>query len=310
MPMQWLNYHHLLYFWAVARDGSIAAACRRLHLTQPTISSQIKQLERSLKVRLLERQGRSITLTETGRIVYRYADEIFSLGRELEDAVAGRSAGGGLRFVVGVADTLPKLIVHRLLAPALSLADEDVRVTCVDGDPDQLLARLALHELDLVISDYPANPRLGMRAFNHPLGDCGVSFFGTADLVRRYRRRFPDSLDGAPVLMPAGNAALRAALEQWFDEVGVRPRVRGEFADSALLKAFGARGEGLFVAPTVVEEEVRRMYGVAVVGRDKRLRERFYAISVEKRLAHPAVLAITKAARASLAEAGPAATGA
>jgi LysR family transcriptional regulator, transcriptional activator of nhaA len=304
--MQWLNYHHLLYFWAVAREGSIAAACRRLHLTQPTISSQIKQLERSLKAQLLERRGRSIGLTETGRVVYRYADEIFSLGRELEDAVAGRASGGGLRFVVGVADTLPKLIVHRLLAPALDLPREDVRVTCVDGDPDQLLAQLALHELDLLISDYPANPRLGMRAFNHPLGDCGVSFLATPDLARRYSKEFPRSLDGAPMLLPAGNAALRAGLEQWFDDVGVRPKVRGEFSDSALLKAFGGKGEGVFLAPTVVEEEVIRMYGVAVVGRDKRLRERFYAISVEKRIAHPAVLAITRAARASFAEAEPA----
>jgi LysR family transcriptional activator of nhaA len=305
--MPWLNYHHLLYFWAVAREGSIAAACRRLHLTQPTISSQIKQLERSLKVQLLERRGRSIALTEIGRTVYRYADEIFSIGRELEDAVAGRTGGRGLRFVVGVADTLPKLIVHRLLAPALALPEEDVRVVCIDGDPDQLLAQLALHELDLVISDYPANPRLGLKAFNHPLGACGVSFLGTPGLADRYRPGFPQSLDGAPMLLPAANAALRGALEQWFDDVGVRPRVRGEFADSGLLKAFGAQGEGLFLAPSVVEEEVRRMYGVALVGRDRRLRERFYGISVEKRIAHPAVLAITKAARASFAEAKPAA---
>jgi len=298
--MHWLNYHHLLYFWAVAREGSIAAACRRLHLTQPTISSQLKTLEQSLKAKLFERQGRSLALTETGRLVYRYADEIFSLGRELEDALAGRTTGGSVRFVVGVADTLPKLLVHRLLAPALNLPEEEVQVACVDGDPDRLLAQLALHELDLVISDYPANPRLGMRAFNHPLGECGVSFFGTAELARRYRRGFPRSLDGAAVLLPAGSAALRRSLDQWFDDLEIRPVIRGEFTDSALLKTFGARGEGLFAAPTVVEEEVREMYGVAVVGREERLRERFYAISIEKRLAHPAVVAITKAARESL----------
>jgi LysR family transcriptional regulator, transcriptional activator of nhaA len=299
--MHWLNYHHLLYFWTVAREGSIAAACRRLHLTQPTVSGQIKVLERSLKAKLFARQGRSIVLTETGRLVYRYADEIFSLGRELVDAVGGRPTGSGLRFMVGVADTLPKLMVHRLLMPAVHLADEDVRVACIDGDPDQLLARLALHELDLVISDYPANPRLGLRAFNHALGDCGVSFFATADLARRYRRGFPQSLNGAPILLPAGNSALRPALDQWFDDLGIRPLVRGEFSDSALLKAFGARGEGLFVAPSAIEEDVRRMYGVVVVGHEERLRERFYAISVEKRIAHPAVLAITQGARASLA---------
>jgi len=180
--VNWLNYHHLLYFWTVAREGSIAAACRRLHLTQPTVSGQIKALERALKAKLFERRGRSIVLTETGRLVYRYADEIFSLGRELEDAVAGRATGGGLRFTVGVADTLSKLVVHRLLEPALHLP-EDVQVSCVDGDPDRLLAQLTLHELDLVISDYPANPRLGLRVFNHPLGDCGVTLFGTAELA-------------------------------------------------------------------------------------------------------------------------------
>lgn len=299
--MNWLNYHHLLYFWTVAREGSIAAACRRLHLTQPTVSGQLKTLERSLKAKLFERQGRSIALTETGRLVYRYADEIFSLGRELVDAVGGRATGGGLRFVVGVADTLPKLLVHRLLTPAVHLPGEDVRVSCIDGDPDRLLAQLALHELDLVISDYPANPRLGLRAFNHSLGECGVTFFATADLARRYRNGFPKSLDGAPVLLPAANAALRGSLDQWFDGLGIRPLVRGEFSDSGLLKAFGAAGEGIFLTPTAIEEDVRRMYGVSIVGRDERLRERFYAISVEKRIAHPAVLAITMAARTNLA---------
>lgn len=298
--MDWLNYHHLLYFWTAAREGSIAAACRRLHLAQPTVSGQIKALERALKARLFERRGRSIALTETGRLVYRYADEIFSLGRELEDAVAGRVTGGVLRFTVGVADTLSKLIVHRLLEPALHLP-EKVQVTCIDGDPDRLLAQLTLHELDLVISDYPANPRLGLRVFNHPLGDCGVTMFGTAALASRLRRGFPRSLDGAPLLMPAGNAALRRALDQWFDEIGIRPVIRGEFSDSGLLKAFGAHGDGVFVAPTVVEDDVLRMYGVEVVGREERLRERVYAISMEKRLAHPAVVAITQAARTSLA---------
>jgi len=297
--MHWLNYHHLLYFWSVAREGSIAAACRRLHLAQPTVSGQLKALERSLKAKLFERRGRSIALTETGRIVYRYADEIFSLGRELEDVVAGRATGSGLRFTVGVADTLPKLLVHRLLGPAWQLP-EDVQISCIDGDPDRLLTQLTLHDLDLVISDYPANPRLGLRVFNHPLGDCGVTLFGTPDLAERHRPGFPGSLAGAPLLLPAGNAALRRAVDQWFEEIGVRPLIRGEFSDSALLKAFGAKGEGLFFAPDVVEEDVRRMYGVEVVGREERLRERVFAISMEKRLAHPAVLAITRAARASL----------
>ena len=299
----WLNYHHLLYFWTAAREGSITAACRRLHLSQPTVSSQIRALERSLKVKLFERSGRSITLTESGRIVFRYADEIFSLGGELQDAVAGRTKSGSLRLVVGIADTLPKLIVHRLLEPALQLPEQIV-LTCLDGDPDRLMAQLALHELDLVVSDSPANPRLGLRAFNHPLGDCGVTFFATEPLARRHRGAFPRSLDGAPFLMPAGNAALRRALDQRFEELDVRPLIRGEFSDSALLKAFGAKGEGLFVAPTIVEEDVRRMYHVSIVGRDEHVREQFFAISIEKRLAHPAVVAITRSARNSFARTG------
>lgn len=297
--MNWLNYHHLLYFWTAAREGSITKACRQLHLTQPTVSGQIRSLEKALKTRLFERSGRSIALTETGRLVFRYADEIFSLGRELQDALNSRPAGHALRFVVGVADTLPKLIVHRLLEPAFHLGEE-VKITCIDGEPDRLLAQLALHELDLVVSDFPANPRLGMKAFNHLLGDCGVTFFATEELARKYRRGFPASLNGAPMLLPAGNTALRRSLEQWFDEEKIRPAVRGEFADSALLKAFGAFGDGIFAAPAAVEEDVRRMYGVGVVGREESVRERFYAISVEKRLKHPAVLAISQSARKKL----------
>ena len=297
--MSWLNYHHLLYFWTAAREGSITKACEVLHLTQPTVSGQIRELEKALKSRLFERSGRSIRLTEAGQIAFRYADEIFTLGRELQDALAGRPAGMSLRVVVGVADTLPKLLVQRLLAPALHMGQE-VRVTFIDGDPDRLLVRLADHEIDVVLSDFPANPRVGLKAFNHLLGECGVTFFGANALARRYRAGFPLSLDGAPMLMPGGNTALRRALEQWFDEIGVRPQVRAEFTDSALLKAFGSFGDGLFVAPTAVEEDVKRMYGVGVVGREESVRERVYAISVEKRLKNPAVVAISKAARRTL----------
>ncbi len=297
--MEWLNYHHLLYFWVVAREGSVAKACQLLHLAQPTISGQIRALEQSLKTALFERSGRNLVLTETGRTVYRYADEIFSLGRELQDTLRSRPTGRAVRFLVGVADALPKLIAHRLLEPALHLPDE-VQVTCFDGDPDHLIAKLALHELDLVLSDVPANPRLGFRAFNHLLGECGVTFFGTDELAQKYRKGFPESLQGAPFLMPTGNVALRRSLEQWFDSLGIRPRIQGEFADSALLKAFGQVGQGLFAAPSVVEADVKRMYRVAVVGRDDSICERFYAVSVEKRIKHPAVLAISEAAKAKL----------
>ena len=297
--MEWLNYHHLLYFWVVAREGSVAKACQQLHLAQPTISGQIRALEKSLKMALFERSGRNLVLTETGRTVYRYADEIFSLGRELQDTLKNRPTGRAMRVVVGVSDALPKLIVHRLLEPALRLPEE-VHVTCLDGESDRLMAQLALHELDVVLSDSPANPRLGFRAFNHLLGECGVTFFGTEELARKYRKGFPESLNGAPFLMPSGNAALRRLLDQWFDTLGIRPRIRGEFADSALLKAFGHFGEGLFAAPSAVEADVKRMYRVAVVGREDSIRERFYAVSVEKRLKHPVVVAISEAARTTL----------
>ncbi len=298
--MNWLNYHHLLYFWMTAREGSITRACHALHLTQPTVSGQIRELERALKTRLFERSGRSLVLTDAGRLVYRYADEIFTLGRELQDALHDRPRGEPLRFAVGIADTLPKVLVHRLLAPASTLGEE-VRITCVDGSPDRLLAELALHELDLVIGDYPAHPRPGLKAFNHLLGECGISFCATAALAGRHRRGFPLSLSGAPLLLPYGNTALRRTLEQWFDDQGIRPHVCGEFADSGLLKVFGASGAGIFAVPTAVEADVKRMYGVSVVGRETSIRERFYAISVEKRLKHPAVVAITKAARRTLA---------
>ena len=297
--MDWINYHHLLYFWVVAREGSVAKACKQLRLAQPTISGQIRELEKSLKTALFERSGRNLVMTPTGHTVFHYADEIFSLGRELQDTLRNRPTGRAVRFVVGVADALPKLIVHRLLAPAMRIP-EDVHVVCFDGEPDRLLAQLALHELDLVLSDVPANPRLGFRAFNHLLGECGVTFLATAELARQYCGGFPESLNGAPFLMPSGNAALRRSLDRWFDGLKIRPRIRGEFADSALLKSFGKMGDGIFVVHRAVEVEVKRMYNVEVVGRDESLRESFYAVSVEKRLKHPAVLAITEAARNAL----------
>lgn len=297
--MDWLNYHHLLYFWVVAREGSVSKACKQLRLAQPTISGQIRELEKSLKAPLFERSGRNLVLTPTGHTVFHYADEIFSLGRELQDTIRSRPTGKAVRFVVGVSDALPKLIVHRLLEPALRLP-EDIHVICVDGEPDRLIAQLALHELDLVLSDVPANPRLGVRAFNHLLGECGVIICGAEELVKKYRKGFPESLSGAPFLLPYGNAALRRSLDQWFDGLGIRPKVRGEFADSALLKAFGKIGGGLFAVHSVVEPDVKRMYNVDVIGREESLRERFYAISIEKRLKHPAVVAISESARTKL----------
>ena len=297
--MEWLNYHHLLYFWVVAREGSVAKACKRLRLAQPTISGQIRSLEESLKTALFKRQGRNLVLTETGQTVFRYAEEIFALGQELQQALKNLPTGRTLRVFVGVTDSLPKLIVHRLLEPILRLPEE-ARITCIEGEPDRLIAQLALHELDLVLSDAPANPKLGFKAFSHLLGECGMTFFGSTDLVRSYRAGFPESLDAAPFLMPSENASIRRPLDQWFDKHGIRPRIRGEFADSGLLKAFGQCGEGIFAAPSAVEDDVMRMYQVGIIGRDPTLRERFYAISVEKRLRHPAVIAISESAQSTL----------
>jgi LysR family transcriptional regulator, transcriptional activator of nhaA len=294
--MDWLNYHHLLYFWTVAREGSIARACEKLLLAQPTISGQLRALEKSVGEKLFVRSGRGLALTETGRMVYRYADEIFSLGKELSDTLKGRPSGRPLRLVVGVADVLPKLVSFRLLEPALRLPG-GVQIICREDKPERLLAELSVHSLDIVLSDAPVGPTVKVRAFNHLLGVCGVSVMGTPELAKSLRKSFPKSLDGAPFLMPTENTTLRRSLDQWFDAKSIRPAVRAEFEDSALLKVFGQAGIGLFVVPTAVEDEVRKQYGVKLVGRLEDIRERFYAISVERKLKHPAVIAISDAAR-------------
>lgn len=297
--MEWLNYHHLLYFWTVAREGSVARACEQLHLAQPTISAQIRSLEESLGAKLFAREGRGLAMTDTGRVVYRYADEIFSLGRELRDTLRGRPTGRAMRLAVGVADVLPKLVAYRLLEPALRLP-EAVQIVCTDGKPEELLGELARHKLDIVLSDAPLGPGAKVRAFNHQLGECGVSVLGAAALARAHGGTFPQSLDGAPFLLPTEGTALRRSLDHWFDARGFRPVVAGEFEDSALLKAFGQAGTGLFVVPSVIEVEVCRQYQVETLGRIEAVRERFYAISVERRLKHPAVVAISEAARREL----------
>jgi LysR family transcriptional activator of nhaA len=294
--MDWLNYHHLLYFWTVAREGSIAKAGEKLRLAQPTISGQLRALEESLGHKLFTKQGRGLALTEFGRLVYRYADEIFSIGKELTEAVKGRPSGRPVRFVVGISEAVPKLVAYRLLEPALRLP-EPVRMVCREDKSERLLADLAVHDLDIVLTDAPASPAVKVRAYNHLLGECGVTFFASAELAARLRGKFPGSLDGAPMLMPSGEAAVRRGLDEWLDQKGLRPEVVGEFDDSALMKAFGQAGIGVFAAPSVIEAAVKRQYGVRVVGRAAEVRERFYAISVERRLKHPAVVAISETAR-------------
>ncbi len=303
-PPSWLNYHHLLYFWVVAREGGLVAAGRVLRLSHPTLSAQIHALEDRLGEKLFTRVGRRLVLTEMGHVVYRYAGEIFALGREMVETVQGRSAGQPPSLAVGIVDVLPKLVVRRLLEPAFSLADP-VRLVCRESSFDRLLADLALHTLDLVISDTPVPSGSSIRAYHHLLGDTGVSFFGTSALAARFGRGFPESLDGAPMVLPLENLALRRTLNQWFDRRGIRPRIVAECEDSALLKQFGSDGAGVFAAPTVIEGHVARQYGVETIGRTEEVRERFYAISAERRLKHPAVLAISEAARRGIFGARP-----
>jgi LysR family transcriptional regulator, transcriptional activator of nhaA len=297
--MHRLNYHHLLYFWTVAREGTIARACRHLHLTQPTISGQLRTLEKSLGTKVFERSGRNLVLTDVGRVVYRYADEIFTLGRELQTSLDGRPGAGYPKLHAGVVDTLPKQIAFRLLAPVLRMP-ERVQIECDQGKLEYLVSRLAVNALDVVLADSAVSPATKVRAFNHLLGECGVSLWATAGLAAKYRRGFPKSLHGAPFLLPPENTALRRSMEQWFDDEGIRPEVRGEFADPGLLKEFGREGTGIFAVRAAVENETRKQFHVRLVGRVPAVRERFYAISVERKLKHPAVLAITAEARQGL----------
>ena len=294
--MEWLNYHHLHYFWVVARVGSIARASQELRLSQPTISNQLKTLEASLGHPLLERRGRGLVLTDVGRTVQRYADEIFRTGRELQQALKGVPTRERIPFAVGVADVIPKLVAERMLQSAVD-GVKDLRLVCKEGPLPALLASLALHELDVVLSDSPAPESVRVKAFGHLLAECGVVFLAAPRLAH-LRKGFPGSLTGAPVLLPAAGTALRHGLEAWFAAREVEPVVAGEFDDGALLKAFGARGMGVFAVPDTIEKEVCAQYGVTVAGRTEEVRERFYALTVERRLSHPAAVAIAEAARA------------
>jgi LysR family transcriptional activator of nhaA len=283
----------------VAREGSIVRASKALNLAQPTISGQIRVLEEELGEKLFMRVGRNLALTETGRMVYRYADEIFTLGRELREALQGRVTDRPMRLTIGITDVLPKLVAYRLLEPALHL-EGPVQLRCQEGKLEQLLAELAVYNLDMVLSDAPIGPLVKVRAFNHLLGECGVSFFGTPALAAIYRQHFPQSLQQAPLLAPTDNTVLRRNLDQWFDALGLHPTIVGEFEDSALLKVFGQQGIGLFTAPSVIEAEVKRQYNVEVIGRVDAVRERFYAITVNRKLRHPAVIAMSDAAQLNL----------
>lgn len=297
--MEPINYHHLRLFWAVAREGNLTRASAKLHLTPQTVSGQIRDLEAALDEKLFLRTGRRLVLTEVGRVAFRYAGEIFSLGQELRETLRGQPTGRPLRLLVGVADVLPKRVAHRLIQPALRL-DEPVQVICREGAPARLLAALAVHDLDVVLSDGPIPPGVSVRAYNHLLGRCGVSFLARADLASRLREGFPRSLDRAPVLLPLEETSLRRDLDGWFGAQRIRPVIAGKFEDSALLKVFGQAGEGFFAVPAVIEAEVARQYQVEAIGATNDVIARCYAISVERRVRNPAVAAICEAARSAM----------
>jgi LysR family transcriptional regulator, transcriptional activator of nhaA len=296
--MEWINYHHLLYFWTVARTGSIAKASEELLLSPPTISSQISRLEDQLGEKLFLRSGRRLVLTDAGSIAFRYAEEIFSLGRELTETLHGRPTGHPLRLRVGVADPLPKWIAYHLINPALQLPGP-VRIICHEHRPDRLLAELAVNDLDVVLADAPVGPQVKVRAFNHLLGECDVAFYGKRAIAAKLRRRFPHSLDGVPFLLPTEDSSMRISLDQWFNQQQVRPLVVGEFDDFSLLRTFAEAGHGAFAAPSILDTEMRQ-YGFGVIGRTSVIRSRFYAISVERRIKNPAVAAISEAARQNI----------
>lgn len=304
--MEWLNYHHLLYFWTVVREGSISKAAAHLRLAQPTVSAQVRQFEHALGETLLERRGRQVAVTDIGRLVFRYAEEIFGLGRELQQTLKGRPTGRAPRLRVGVANAVPKLIVYRLLRPAIE-GEPPTHVMCHEGQPESLVAQLATHTLDVVISDMPAPASANVKVYSHLLGESGTSFFAAPTLARRLKRGFPRSLDATPILLPMPATELRRALEQWFESLAITPATAGEFEDSALLKAFGESGRAVFPAPTAIAAEVCRHYGVTIIGSTSAVRERYYALSAERRVTHPAVMALSTAARVDVFAARPAA---
>ncbi len=277
----------------------MTAASARLRLAPSTVSAQIARLEESLGGKLFRRVGRGLEPTDLGRTVFRYANEIFLLGREMMDTLRGNPATGPLSLRVGIVPVLPKLIVRKLLEPVFTLP-ERVHLLCHEDNEEDLLGELAVHKLDVVLNDAPLRKGLHVKAYNHLLGECGITFLAVKKMAKTLRAGFPESLDGAPMLVPVEMTVLRQWLERWFESLNIRPVIIGEFADSALLKAFGQHGDGVFASPSVVEEDIQHQYGVQVVGRTKIIRERYYAISCERIIKHPAVTAISDAARHNL----------
>jgi LysR family transcriptional regulator, transcriptional activator of nhaA len=290
-----LNYHHLYYFWTVVKEGSVTEACKKLFVSQSTVSGQLAVLEEQLGAQLFERRGRRLELTEAGQIAYSFSNEIFPLGSQLVRTLKGQHQSESLTLTVGVANVLPKLVIHEFISPVRALK-EKVRLVVAEDRHDQLLADLAQHRLDVVISDTPATAARG-RVFNHLLGECHVCFFAVPNLARKLRTRFPRSLNDAPMLYPMQNTALRRSLDHWLERESLQPVCAGEFDDSALMKIFGQSGMGAFAAPAIIENEIIRQYKVLKFGEARDVIERYYAISAERKIKHPAVLSITKEAK-------------
>jgi LysR family transcriptional regulator, transcriptional activator of nhaA len=297
--MEFLNYHHLRYFWVVARESSLRKASEKLHVSPPTISAQIAALEGVLGEKLFHRNPRGLTLTETGHQAFSYAEEIFALGQDFLNSVKQRPTARPLRVNIGIADSLPKLVSHEIIKPIFNLG-QPVQAVCLENKTSDLLAQLAVYRLDLVLADEPAPSALPIKTFNHLLGESGVTFCAEARLASKLRRHFPRSLHHAPLLLPTAGTAVRRTLEKWFQEQGVHPHVVAEYDDAALMKVAAEDGLGCFPLPTVAVNEAVTRYGFQIVGQAKGCTVQFYAISAERKLTHPAVVAITSHARGAL----------
>lgn len=301
--MRHLNYSHLHYFWTVAREGSIAAAAETLHLTPQTVSSQLKLLQEAVGHPLFTRAGRGLALTETGKVVKEYADEIFTIGAELAHRVRSGEPARRTVLNVGIVNSIPKLVVCRVLEPAMAMT-EPFRVVVREGGFDDLLGELAVHHIDLLLSDHAIPPGMHVKCYNHVLGDSEIAFFAHENDADDYAANFPQSLDDAPMLLPIAASATRRALDDWFERVGVSPRIVAELEDNALVKALGEAGLGIFPAPTAIAAEISQMYSARIIGHADGVKEPYFAISAERKLRHPAVVHVTEAARAGLFQSG------
>jgi LysR family transcriptional regulator, transcriptional activator of nhaA len=299
--MQNLNYKHLHYFWVIAKSGGVAKAGEQLHVTPQSLSGQIRLLEANIGQPLWRRAGRKLELTDTGHLVFDYADRLFTVGEELKDALRDRPGAAATTFRVGVTGSVVKVVAYRLVAPALNLQPSP-RLVCREGRFAELLALLSVHQLDLVISDRPMPSSMNVRGYNHLLMQGGMSFLAAPTLAKRLRKGFPHSLNDAPMILPGGDAAVRPKLLQWFDSHQLRPHILGDFDDTAVMKAFGQAGAGVFPMPTMVAKEICAQFHVAEVGRTNDVQHQVYAISGERRLTNPAVVAISDTARARQAE--------